>query len=94
MVAARKADPRGTKFRAMSYEEQATFLEQAIQGVGRRSEAVVAYELEEETNDPQEDIEIAKAHQGSLVQIRDFPKDQTTQDSGAFLYQQSQILMK
>jgi hypothetical protein len=34
MVTARKADPRGTRFRDLTYEDQATQLEQVIQGVG------------------------------------------------------------
>jgi hypothetical protein len=73
VVATRKVDPRGTWFRAMNYKEQATFLEQTVQGIGRHPEAAVAYELEEETNDPQEDIEVAETHQGSPVQIRVSP---------------------
>jgi hypothetical protein len=94
MVVARKVDPRGTRFRALSYEEQATLLEQAIQRVGRHPEETIAYELEEETNNPQEDIEVTKTHQGSPIQIKVFPEDQTTQESGTLLYQQSQLLMK
>jgi len=50
--------------------------------------------LEEKTNKPQEDIEVTETHQGSLVQIIVFPEDQTAQESGALLYQQSQLLMK
>jgi hypothetical protein len=94
MVTTRKVDPRGTRFRAMSFEKQAMFLEQSVQGVGRRPEAAIAYELEEETNDPQEDIEITEAHQLSPVQIRDLPEDQMAQESGSLLYQQTQLLMK
>jgi hypothetical protein len=66
MVAARKVDPRGTRFRALSYEEQATLLEQEIQRVGRHPEATI------------ETYEFTETHQGSPVQIRFFPKDQTT----------------
>jgi hypothetical protein len=87
MVVAGKVDPRGTRFRALSYEEKATLLKQENQGVGRHPEAAVAYELEEETNNPQEDIEVTEAHQGSLIQINFFPEDQNTQESGALLYQ-------
>jgi hypothetical protein len=94
MVVARKVDPRGTRFRALRYEDHATLLQQEIQGVGQHPEAVVSYELEEETNKPQEDIEVTNAHHGSPVQIKVFPEDQTTQESGALLYQQSQLLMK
>jgi hypothetical protein len=72
MVASRRADPRGPRFRPLSYEEQTILLEQAIQGVGQHPEAIVAYELEEETNNPLEDIEVTEAHQGSSVQIRVF----------------------
>jgi hypothetical protein len=85
MVATRKVDPRGTRFSALSYEEKAMLLEQAIQRVGQHPEAIVAYELEEETNNPQEDIEVTETHQGSLVQIRVFLEDQTAQESGALL---------
>jgi hypothetical protein len=42
-------------------------LEKVIQGVGRHLEEVVAYELEEEENKPQEDIEVIEAHQGFPV---------------------------
>jgi hypothetical protein len=35
VVASRKVDPQGTRFRAMSYEEHATFLEQAVQEISR-----------------------------------------------------------
>jgi hypothetical protein len=94
MVAARKANPRGTRFIALSYEEQATLLEKAIQGVGQHPEATIAYELEEEITNPQEDIEVIEAHQGSSVQIRVFLEDQTAQESGTLLYQKSQLLMK
>jgi hypothetical protein len=93
-VVARKVDPRGTRFKAMNYEEQATYLEQAVQEIGRHPAGAVAYELEEGISDPQEDIEAAGAHQESPTQIRDLPEDQTTQERGALLYQQTQLLMK
>jgi hypothetical protein len=62
-VVARKVDPQGTRFKYMSYEEQATYLEQAVQEIGRHLAGSVAYELEEGISDPQEDIEAAGSHQ-------------------------------
>jgi len=58
MVEARKVDPRGTRFKALSYEEKATLLEKEIQRVGQHPEVAVEYEMEEETNNPQENIEV------------------------------------
>jgi hypothetical protein len=52
MVASRRVDPRGTRFRAMSHEEQATFLEQAVQEISQHPGGAVAYELDEEISDP------------------------------------------
>jgi hypothetical protein len=93
-VVARKDDPRGTRFKAMSYEEQAIFLEQEVQEIGRHPAGEVAYELDKLISVPQEDNEVVKAHQESLIQIRDLPKDQTAQERGALLYQKTQLLMK
>jgi hypothetical protein len=45
-------------------------------------------------SDSQEDVEVAGAHQESLVQIVDPPEDQTSQKRGALLYHQTQLLMK
>jgi hypothetical protein len=88
VVVARKVDSRGTWFRAMNYEEQ------VVQGIGQCLEAAVAYELEEETNDSQEDIEVAKTHQGSPIQIRVSLEVQMAQESGTLLHKQAQLLMK
>jgi hypothetical protein len=93
-VVAKKVDPRGTMFKAMNYEEKAMYLEQAVQEIGRHPAGAVAYELEEGISDPQEDIEAVGAHQESPTQIRDLPEDQNTQERGALLYQQTQLLMK
>jgi hypothetical protein len=73
-VASTEADPRGTKFRDMSYEEQATFLEQAVQEISRHLEEAVAYELDEGIIDLKEDIEAMGTHQESPVQIRESQK--------------------
>jgi hypothetical protein len=75
-VASRRADPRGTGFRAMRHEENATFLEQAVQEISRSLGEAVVDELDEEISNPKEDIEAAGIHQESLVQIRDLLEDQ------------------
>jgi hypothetical protein len=51
MVESRKVDPRGIEFRAMSHEEQATFLEQEVQEIIRHLGGAIAYELDEEISD-------------------------------------------
>jgi len=76
VVASKRVDPRGTKFRAMSHEEQATFLEQEVQEINRRPGGEIAYELDEEISDPEENIEAMRIHQEYLVQIKDIPKYQ------------------
>jgi hypothetical protein len=78
----------------MSWEEQATSLEQTAQEILRTREGTVASESGEEIGDPQEGIEAARVYQESPVQIRDFPEVQATQGMGELLYQQSQLLMK
>jgi len=62
----------------MIWEEQVTSLEQTAQEIIRTQEGAVAYELGEEIDDPQEDIEVARVHQESPIQIRDSPKIQFT----------------
>jgi hypothetical protein len=58
MVASRRDDPQGTRFRAMSHEEQATFLEQAVQEISRHLGGAVAYELDEEISDPKKTLKL------------------------------------
>jgi hypothetical protein len=94
VVASRKDDPRGTRFRAMSYEEHATFLEQTVQEIGRTHQEVAAYELDEGISDPQGDIEAMGVNRESPIHIRDSPEVQTTQEMPELLYQQSQLLMR
>jgi hypothetical protein len=93
-VASRRVDPRMTRFKAMSLEEQATSLEQTTQEILRAQEGTVASEPSEGIGDPQEGIEAATVYQESPVQIRDLPEDQAAQEMGALLYQQGQLLMK
>jgi hypothetical protein len=93
-VASRRVDPRTTRFKAMSWEEKATSLEQTTQEILRTQEGTVASESGEEIGDPQEGIEATRVYQESPVQIRDFPEVQAAQGMGELLYQQSQLLMK
>jgi hypothetical protein len=83
-----------TRFKAMSWEEKATSLEQTAQEILRAREGTVASESGEGIGDPQEGIEAVTVYQESPVQIRDFPEVQAAQGMGALLYQQSQLLMK
>jgi hypothetical protein len=93
-MASRKVDPQGTRFRAMSYEEQATFLEQVVQEINRHLQGVVAYELDEGISDPKENIEAPETHQESPVQIMDLLEYQAAQERGTLLLQQTEMLMK
>jgi hypothetical protein len=93
-MVSKKDDPRGTRFRSMSHEEQETFMEQAVQEISRHPRGAVAYELDEEIIDPKEDIEIVGTHQESSVQIRDLPEDQAARERGTLLLQQTELLMK
>jgi hypothetical protein len=68
-----RVDPRGTKFKAMSWEEQATYLEQAAQEILRTQEGAVASESGEEIGDPQEDIEAARSSSGIPGTNQGFP---------------------
>jgi hypothetical protein len=78
----------------MSWEEQATSLEQTTQEILRSREGAAASESGEEIGDPQEDIEAARVYHESPVRTRDSPEIQVTQGMGELLYQQSQLLMK
>ena len=69
----------------MSHEEQETFMEQVAQEISRHLGGVVAYELDEETSDPEEDIEAAGNHQESPRQIRDISEDQASRKRGTLL---------
>jgi len=53
-------------------------MEQAVQEIIQHPGGAVAYELDEEISDLEEDIEATRTHQESLVQIRDLPEDQAT----------------
>jgi hypothetical protein len=66
-VVARRDDPKGTKFKAMSWEEQVTTLEQKTQEFLRIQEGAVASESGEEIYNPQEDIEALRVFQESPV---------------------------
>jgi hypothetical protein len=83
-----------TRFKAMSWEEKATSLEQTAQEIIRDREGTVAPELGEGIGDPQEGIKVATVYQESPVQIWDVPEVQDAQGMGALLYQQIQLLMK
>jgi hypothetical protein len=84
---ASRVDPQTTRFKAMSWEEQATYLEQTTQEILRTRVGNVASELSEEISDPQEGIEATGVYQESPVQIMDFPEFQSTQGMGELLYQ-------
>jgi hypothetical protein len=87
-------DPKTTRFKAMSWEEQATSLEKMTQEILRTREGRVASEPGEVVGDPQEAIEAAEVYQESLVQIRDSPEVQVVQGMGGLMWQQAQLLMK
>jgi hypothetical protein len=70
-VVARMADPRMTKFRAMSLDEQATIIEQSAQGALRAREEMIVVEVAEA---PQVAAEAAEIPWGTLVQDRSSPK--------------------
>jgi hypothetical protein len=90
----RRVDPRTTRFKAMSWEEKATFLEQTNQEILRDLEGTAASKPREGIGDPQEGIDAATIYQDSLIQIRYFSKVQDAQGMGALFNQQSQLLMK
>jgi len=85
-VVSRRVDPQMTKFKAMSLEEQATYLEKIAQEILRAQEGTASSESSEEIGDPREDIEVATVYHGSSVPIRDLPEDQDTQERGMLLY--------
>jgi hypothetical protein len=87
-------DPRTTRFKAMSWEEQATSLEKITQEILRTREGMIASEPGEVVGDPQEAIRVTKVYQESPVQIRDSPEVQVEQGMGGLLWQQAQLLMK
>jgi hypothetical protein len=64
-------------------------LEQEAQEILKAQEGTMSSKSSEEMG-----IEAVTIYHESLVQIRDLPKDQATQERGVLLYQQTQLLMK
>jgi len=71
-VAIRLANPRTTRFKAMSWEEKAMSLERIAQEILKTQEGTVASEPGEAMGNPQENIKEAKDYQESPVQTREF----------------------
>jgi hypothetical protein len=61
-VVSRRVDPQMTKFKAMSLEEQVTYLEQIAQEILRAQEGTASSESSEEVGDPWEDIKVATVY--------------------------------
>jgi hypothetical protein len=93
-VASRKVDPRGTGFRAMSYEQHATFLEKTVREIGMTHQGATSYELDEGISDPQGDIEVAGVNRESPIHIRDSPEGQTTPRDGRTLVPTNSVANK
>jgi len=81
-VATRRDDPRVTRFKAMSWEEQEMSLEQTSQETLRSREGATTSESGKEIGDPQEDIEATRFYHESPVRTRDSPEIQVTQGMG------------
>ena len=78
----------------MSLEEKSMSLEKTTQEIIRAQEGTVASESSKEIGDPWEGIKAETVYHESPIQIRDLPEDQTTQERGTLLYQQTQLQMK
>jgi hypothetical protein len=76
-VVARMVDPRMTRFKAMSLDEQVETLEQSDQGALRAREEMIATETTE-------------IPQAVLVQGRGFPMALDAQERGLFMLEQAQ----
>jgi hypothetical protein len=87
------ADPKETRFKAMSWDEQATVLEQSAQEILRANEERIAPESVEAVEAPQEATETTEISQVTPVQDRNFPEAQDAGREGGLMYQQAQQIM-
>jgi hypothetical protein len=83
-------DPKETRFKAMSWDEQETVLEQSAQEILRASEERIAPESVEAVEAPQEATETTEIPQVTPVQDRNFSEVQDVQGMGGLMYQQAQ----
>jgi hypothetical protein len=80
-VVARMVDPKMTRFKAMSLDEQKTILEQSGQGGLRAREEMIAVEV---AKSPQVAAETAEIPQVTPVQDRSSPMAQETHGRGGY----------
>jgi hypothetical protein len=90
-VMARMADPKETRFKAMSWDEQETVLEQTVQETIKTREEMISVRV---VGSPQGTTEITGIAQVALVQARNFSEVQDIQGMGGLMYQHAQLLMK
>jgi hypothetical protein len=80
-------DPKETRFKSMSLDEQEIVLEQSSQEILKASEERITPESVEAMETPQEATETAEIPQVTSVQDRNFSEVQVVQGMGGLLYQ-------
>jgi hypothetical protein len=90
-VVARMADPKATRFKALSWDEQASVLEQTVQETIKTREEMTSVEVVGLPKGVTGAVEIAQV---APILDTDLFKVQNVQGMGGLMYQQAQWLMK